>query len=108
MSKTADLPGFGAGTRRIGDATYFVADRGSGPPRLLLHGFPESAPRLAETHRVVAPDLRGYGASDAPPGGPHGEGYTKREMAADLVELMAALGHERFAVVGHDRGARVA
>ena len=58
--------------------------------------------------RVVVPDLRGYGASEAPPGGPHGEGYTKREMAGEFAELMAELGHERFAVVGHDRGARVA
>jgi haloacetate dehalogenase len=82
---------------------------------LLLHGFPEThlcwaavAPRLAGSFTVVAPDIRGYGASTAPAGGPHGEGYTKREMAAELVELMGALGHERFAVVGHDRGARVA
>ena len=82
---------------------------------LLLHGFPEThacwedvAPRLAATHRVVAPDLRGYGDSEAPPGGPQGEGYTKREMAAELVLLMQGLGHERFAVIGHDRGARVA
>jgi haloacetate dehalogenase len=57
---------------------------------------------------VVAPDLRGFGASRAPAGGPRGEGYSKREMAGELVELMVALGHERFAVVGHDRGARVA
>ncbi len=82
---------------------------------LLLHGFPQThacwhrvAPRLASSFTVVAPDLRGYGASSAPPGGPAGEGYTKREMAAELVELMAELGHDRFAVVGHDRGARVA
>ena len=66
------------------------------------------APALAAEHAVVAPDLRGYGATRAPAGGPHGEGYTKREMARELVELMSALGHERFAVVGHDRGARVA
>lgn len=86
-----------------------------GPPLLLLHGFPEPhacwhhiAPRLAAAHRVIAPDLRGYGASEAPPGGPRGEGYTKREIATELVELMANLGHERFAVVGHDRGGRVA
>jgi haloacetate dehalogenase len=57
---------------------------------------------------VIAPDLRGYGATEAPPGGPRGEGYSKREMADDLVELMARLGHRRFALVGHDRGARVA
>jgi haloacetate dehalogenase len=82
---------------------------------LLLHGFPEThvcwrqtAPRLSATWRVVAPDLRGYGASGAPAGGPRGEGYSKREVARELVELMAVLGHERFAVVGHDRGARVA
>jgi haloacetate dehalogenase len=82
---------------------------------LLLHGFPEThvcwqrvAPVLAATHSIVAPDLKGYGASEAPAGGPQGEGYSKREMAGELVELMGALGHERFAVVGHDRGARVA
>jgi haloacetate dehalogenase len=109
------LPGFEEGRRAVGEASYFVAQGGDGPPVLLLHGFPEThacwhriAPRLAETHRVVAPDLRGYGASEAAPGGPRGEGYTKREMAAELVELMAGLGHERFAIVGHDRGARVA
>jgi haloacetate dehalogenase len=99
----------------VGEARYFVAEDGEGPPLLLLHGFPQThrcwravAPRLSERHRVVTPDLRGYGASEAPPGGPCGESYTKREVAAELVELMARLGHERFAVVGHDRGARVA
>src|SRR5919108_3339012 len=109
------LLGFEDGRHQAGQASYFVSQGGSGPPLLLLHGFPEthacwhrSAPTLAGAHRVVAPDLRGYGASEAPPGGPRGEGYTKREMAAELVELMAGLGHERFAVVGHDRGARVA
>ena len=88
---------------------------GAGPPVLLLHGFPEThlcwdavAPRLAVRHTVVAPDLRGYGGTAAPTGGPEGQGYTKREMAADLVEMMASLGHDRFAVVGHDRGARAA
>ena len=109
------LPGFEDQRHAVGEASYHVAHGGSGPPLLLLHGFPEThacwhhvAPRLAGAHRVVAPDLRGYGASTAPPGGPHGEGYAKREMAGELVELMAALGHGRFAVVGHDRGARVA
>jgi haloacetate dehalogenase len=109
------LPGFDEGRIAIGSANYFFASAGSGPPILLLHGFPEThacwhrvAPRLAESYRVVAPDLRGYGSSEAPAGGPRGEGYTKREMATDLVELMTGLGHERFAIVGHDRGARVA
>jgi haloacetate dehalogenase len=109
------LPGFDDERRTIGDASYFVSHGGSGPPVLLLHGFPEThacwhriAPTLAQNHLVIAPDLRGYGASEAPPGGPRGEGYTKREMAAELVELVESLGHQRFAVVGHDRGARVA
>ena len=109
------LPGFDDGRQVVGDADLHVASGGEGPPVLLLHGFPETshcwrevAPRLADTHAVVAPDLRGYGSSLAPAGGPRGEGYSKREMAAELIELMSALGHERFAVVGHDRGARVA
>jgi haloacetate dehalogenase len=100
--------------RTVGDTAYHVVVGGSGPPVLLLHGFPQThlcwdrvAPALAERHTVVLADLRGYGASTAPPGGPRGEGYTKREMAAELVQVMAGLGHERFAVVGHDRGARV-
>jgi haloacetate dehalogenase len=104
-------------TRRIAvDRTdYLVRVGGAGPPVLLLHGFPQThrcweqlAPHFLATHTVVLADLRGYGASVAPPGGPLGEGYTKREMAAELVAVMAALRHDRFAVVGHDRGARVA
>src|ERR687895_196325 len=109
------MPGFEEGRYSVGEASYFVAEGGEGPPVLLLHGFPEThlgwegvAPQLTAAFRVLAPDLRGYGASQAPPGGPLGEGYSKREMAAELWELMSALGHERFAVVGHDRGARVA
>jgi len=97
------------------DSRYFFARLGSGPPLLLLHGFPEThecweavAPRLAARFEVIVPDIRGYGASVAPPGGPRGEGYTKREMADDLIDLMATLGHEHFAVVGHDRGGRIA
>jgi haloacetate dehalogenase len=99
----------------IRGADYLVASAGSGPPVLLLHGFPQThycwrgvAPELSQRHTVVAPDLRGYGATSAPAGGPQGEGFTKREMANDLVELMMALGFDHFAVVGHDRGARVA
>jgi haloacetate dehalogenase len=97
-----------------GEATIAVAHGGSGPPVLLLHGFPESsamwhrvAPELAERHTVVVPDLRGYGESSRPPAGPDHAGYSFRAMAADQVAVMRELGHERFAVVGHDRGARV-
>lgn len=107
-------PGFDESRVTVGETDYFLVHGGEGPPVLLLHGFPEThlcwsgvAPALARRHRVVAADLRGYGDSRAPAGGPQGEGYTKREMADELVRLMAALGHDRFAVVGHDRGARV-
>lgn len=100
---------------RVGEADYLAGTAGEGPPVLLLHGFPQThfcwravVPTLAEQRTVVVTDLRGYGDSTAPAGGPHGEGFSKREMARDLVELMARLGFERFAVVGHDRGARVA
>lgn len=88
-----------------------VHTAGSGPPVLLLHGWPQTsamwravAPDLARDHTVVAADLRGYGASTAPATA----GFDKRAMARDQVAVMAALGHERFAVVGHDRGARCA
>ncbi len=96
-------------------ADYLVGTSGSGRPLLLLHGFPQThycwrgvVPGLAEEYRVIALDLRGYGATTAPPGGPEGQGYTKRELANDLVELTGSLAVERLAVVGHDRGARVA
>jgi haloacetate dehalogenase len=99
----------------IRGADYLVASAGDGTPVLLLHGFPQThfcwrgvVPALSQQHTVVATDLRGYGATAAPAGGPRGEGFTKRDMANDLVELMSALGFDRFAVVGHDRGARVA
>ena len=99
----------------VEETDYLVMIGGAGAPLLLLHGFPQThlcwdlvAPALAENHTVIAPDLRGYGGSTAPMGGPRGEGYSKREMAAELVHLMSALGHDQFAVVGHDRGARVA
>ncbi|MDP6351106.1 MAG: alpha/beta hydrolase [Alphaproteobacteria bacterium] len=88
---------------------------GGGPPVLLLHGYPQShvmwhkvAPNLAEKFTVVVPDLRGYGDSAKPDGGDDHAGYSKRAMAADQVAVMAALGHEKFMVAGHDRGARVA
>jgi len=101
--------------RRIGDADYLFALAGDGDAVLLLHGFPEThycwrmlIPVLARSHTVVAPDLRGYGGSYAPAGGEYGQGFSKRELAAELVSLMDGLGFNRFAVVGHDRGARIA
>jgi haloacetate dehalogenase len=88
---------------------------GKGPPLLLLHGYPQThviwhkiAPRLAADFHVVVPDLRGYGDSSRPPGGPDHAGYSKRAMAQDQIAVMDALGHPRFFVAGHDRGARVA
>ena len=88
---------------------------GEGPPVLLLHGYPQThamwhlvAPRLAESHTVVVADLRGYGDSDRPPSDPSHRAYSKRAMAADQAGLMRHLGHAAYAVVGHDRGARVA
>ena len=109
------LAGFDYARVDAGQVTLNVALAGEGPPVLLLHGYPQThvmwhlvAPRLAEHHRVVAADLRGYGDSDKPPGDPEHRAYAKRTMAADAVRLMRALGHERFAVAGHDRGARVA
>jgi len=109
------IPGMEYRALRVGDASYHVASAGAGPPVLLLHGFPQThhcwrhiVPSLAERHTVLATDLRGYGTTSAPRGGPRGEGYSKREMAADLVELLGAVGIDRVAVVGHDRGARVA
>src|SRR5438046_9294749 len=87
---------------------------GSGPPLLLMHGNPfthlswhKFAPRLAQEFTVVATDLRGYGDSEKPPGGANHSNYSFRAMAADQIEVMAALGRERFYCAGHDRGARV-
>ena len=87
---------------------------GQGPPLLLLHGYPQThvmwhkiAPALAERFTVVLTDLRGYGDSAKPPGGDRHEAYSKRAMAQDQAEVMTSLGFETFAVVGHDRGARV-
>lgn len=87
---------------------------GSGPPLLLLHGYPQThvmwhkiAPRLSKDFTVVACDLRGYGDSGKPESGPDHAGYSKRAMARDQAAVMSALGFERFSLVGHDRGARV-
>lgn len=88
---------------------------GEGSPLLLLHGIPEThvmwhrvAPALAEKHSVVLTDLRGYGDSGKPPSTPDHSPYSMRELARDQVAVMRALGHEAFAVAGHDRGARCA
>jgi haloacetate dehalogenase len=95
--------------------SYFTAVSGAGPPLLLLHGFPQThhcwravTPVLSKTNTVVVCDLKGCGQSRADAGGPRGEGYSKREIAAELVEVMEQAGFERFGVAGHDRGARVA
>ena len=92
-----------------------LGGRPDAPPLLLLHGFPQThamwhrvAPQLAPHFRLVLPDLRGYGDSDPAPDEPAQAQMGKRAMAADLRALMRQLGHERFAVVGHDRGGRVA
>ena len=109
------LEGFEARDIDAGEATIHVRVAGSGPPLLLLHGYPQTgamwhlvAPALAEQHTVVVADLRGYGASSKPPTTDDHEPYSKRAMARDVVALMRALGHERFAVAGHDRGCLVA
>src|SRR3954465_15462624 len=118
MTMTADtlMPGFLCRDVEAGGARIRVATAGEGPPVLLLHGHPQNhltwykvAPRLVEAgYTAVASDLRGYGDSSKPPGGDGHVNYSKRAMALDQVEVMRALGFERFAVIGHDRGGRVA
>ena len=102
-------------TSDTGEATLRVRHGGSGPPVLLLHGHPRAhatwhrvAPLLTQDHRVVCPDLRGYGRSSKPPTTPNHEPYSKRAMARDCPALMRTLGHDRFAVIGHDRDAYAA
>lgn len=104
-------------TRREGEGVGLrVRHGGSGPAVLLLHGHPRThatwhrvAPLLAAAgHTVVCPDLRGYGQSDKPPTDPRHSPYSKRAMAGDCLAVMRGLGHDRFTVVGHDRGAYVA
>jgi len=109
------IAGFDYTIVTVGPTTYRPGIAGSGPPVLLLHGYPQThycwhlvAPMLTDANTVVVCDLKGYGESRAAPGGPLGEGYSNRERAAELVALMAQLGHGRFSVVGHDRGGRVA
>ncbi len=113
---TGLMPGFTAEIVETSGAAIHLRRAGEGPPVLLLHGHPQNgltwrrvAPGLVEAgFTVVAADLRGYGDSGRPASGPRHEGYAKRAMAQDQVEVMSALGFDRFAVVGHDRGGRVA
>ncbi|MEJ6023630.1 alpha/beta fold hydrolase [Ramlibacter sp. PS4R-6] len=100
---------------RRGDVRLNARAGGTGEPLLLLHGHPQThamwhrvAPQLAEHFTVVAMDLRGYGDSSRPPAGEGSVNYSKREMALDAVEVMRSRGYERFKVLAHDRGARVA
>ena len=92
-----------------------VCIKGTGPPLLLLHGYPQTgymwhkiAPRLANNYTVIVADLRGYGDSDKPASSDDHAVYSKRAMAADMMAVMTALGHSQFFVAGHDRGGRVA
>jgi haloacetate dehalogenase len=109
------FPGFTSQRIETAGATIHTVWGGQGPPLLLLHGSPEThvmwhkvAPRLARSFTVVMTDLRGYGDSSKPLDGENHANYSKRAMALDQIAVMRALGFERFAVAGHDRGARVA
>jgi haloacetate dehalogenase len=118
MEPSSDLPGmddFAAADVATGETTIFARSCGSGPPVLLLHGFPQThlmwrsvAPLLARDFTVVCADLRGYGRSGCPATAPDHAPYAKRAMARDMVTVMERLGFLRFSVAGHDRGGRVA
>jgi len=110
----AFIPGFKVHRIALDEATIHAEVGGNGPPVLLLHGYPQThvawhrvAPVLARHFTVVAPDLRGYGDSTSPGGDPLHVRHCKRTLAGDQVALMGSLGFKRFALVGHDRGARV-
>lgn len=111
----AMIPGFQQRRIKTAEVEINLEMGGSGPPLLLLHGYPQThvmwhrvAPVLARRFTVVTPDLRGYGDSEKPAGDPEHVRYAKRTMAKDQVAVMAALGFPRFGLVGHDRGGRVA
>ena len=99
----------------VGEVTLRVRHGGSGPPLLLLHGYPQThmmwgkvAGELGRDFTVIAPDLRGYGGSTAPSDAEDHSSYSKRAMAGDAVALMRHFGFETFDLAGHDRGGRVA
>lgn len=108
------FPGLDSRTINVGEVDIFTRSGGSGPPLLLLHGYPQThacwhkiAADLAKHFSLVLIDLRGYGQSSAPTGDPDHKMYSKRTMAHDCVAVMSALGHKGFSVLSHDRGARV-
>jgi haloacetate dehalogenase len=108
------IPGFERRRVEVGEVSLSVHEGGEGPPLFLLHGYPQNhmcwagvAPALARTFRVIVPDLRGYGESDAPPDDEGHTVYSKRRMAQDIVTLADRLEINRFRILGHDRGARV-
>jgi haloacetate dehalogenase len=109
------FPGFTMTTATVPGGTVRYRIGGTGPALLLLHGNPQThfmwhhvAPAMARRFTVICPDLRGYGGSEKPPATPDHAPYAKTEMARDVADLMAQLGHETYAVGAHDRGARVA
>jgi len=115
-ARAPTIPGFT--TERVqtsGGVTIHSVKGGQGPPLLLMHGAPlthytwrDVAPTLAERFTVIATDLRGYGDSDQPKGLPDHSNYSKRALGQDQIDVMKHFGYERFAVVGQDRGGRVA
>src|SRR6185295_3817568 len=109
------FPGFTLDEVTVKDGAIRLRRGGSGPPLLLLHGNPQThamwnavAPEMAKSFTVICPDLRGYGGSLKPAATPDHAPYAKKELAKDMVEVMQHLGHKRFAIGAHYRGARVA
>ncbi len=109
------FPGFKSARVKTSGAEINLVHAGSGPPLLLMHGAPQThvsmrllAADLVKDYTVIVPDLRGYGESSKPPDGENHANHSKRAMALDQVEVMKSFGFDTFAVVGHDRGGRVA
>lgn len=109
------FPKFENSRVRIGDYDVFYLSAGAGSPLLLLHGYPQThhvwakvASKLLEHHRVIIPDLPGYGASFGPAPDISNRNYSKKSVASVMVQLMSELGHGSFGIVAHDRGARIA